>query len=464
MPAANFWSWEGRVSRASYSTVGVLAFALKFLGDWLVVTKAFHRPWSLLNYWRPFGAISGIHSLSLENRFFAGTMLFVALPFLWLGLAMTVKRLRDAGQPTWLAALFFAPIVNVLFFLTLAILPPVRDGEREEGTPWPEVPALEKLIPRSGPASAVFSIVLTCLLGFLLVFLGTEVIAQYGWSLFVGLPFCLGLFAVLTFSYHQPRSLPECLAVAVLPVAMLGALLFLVAMEGVFCLLMAAPLAATLSLLGGLLGFAIQTAHWGRRHAHTICGMVVLISPGLFGIEHFTRPQAGVFAVQSAIDVDAPPEKVWQKVVAFAEIPPPKEAIFRAGIAYPMRAEIAGRGPGAVRHCVFSTGPFVEPITVWDEPHLLRFRVTANPAPMNEFTPYGRIAPKHLDGYFQSHQGQFRLTELPDGRTRVEGTTWYSHSMWPESYWHWWSDYIIHRIHLRVLEHIRVRAEAPAPS
>jgi uncharacterized membrane protein YhaH (DUF805 family) len=463
MKPANLWQWEGRSSRAAYAAVGGAAFTLKFLTDWLVVTRVFHRPWSLLNYWRPFGAINGVHSLSLENRLFAGTMLFLALPFIWLGLAMTVKRLRDAGQPTWLTALFFAPMVNLIFFVVLSVMPSVAEGKREEGAPWPGIPAFDKLIPRTGPASALFSIGLTTLLGFLFAFLSTEVIAQYGWSLFVGLPFCLGLFAVLTFSYHQPRRLAECLAVAVLPVAMLGALLFFVAMEGIICLLMAAPIAGVLSLLGGLLGFAIQAAHWGRRHAHAIFGMVILLSPGFFGVEHFTRPQPGVFEVRSTIEINAPPEKVWQKVIAFAEIPPPKETIFRAGIAYPIRAEIAGRGPGAVRHCVFSTGPFVEPITVWDEPRLLRFSVTANPAPMNEITPYGHIEPKHLHGYFESHQGQFLLTALPGGRTRVEGTTWYSHSMWPESYWHWWSDYIIHRIHMRVLEHIRTEVEAPRP-
>ena len=30
---------------------------------------------------------------------------------------------------------------------------------------------------------------------------------------------------------------------------------------------------------------------------------------------------------------------------------------------------------GAVRHCIFSTGPFVEPITVWDEPISKQIRV-----------------------------------------------------------------------------------------
>ncbi len=428
MRIENFWQWEGRVNRATYFLVGVSAFLLKFAVDWVVVTRLFHRPWSLLNYWRPFGAITGLHSLSLEDRLFAGTMMFVALPFIWLGLAMTVKRLRDAGEPTWLAALFFAPIANLVFYLVLSVKPSaVTDSE--EGAPWPARNVIERWIPRTRAASALVSIGLTAVIGLGFTFLGTQVIAQYGWGLFVGLPFCLGLFAVLTHSYHQPRGYGECVTVAILPIAILGAILLMVAMEGVICLLMAAPLAAILALLGGSLGFVIQAAHWGRRNAPAI------------------------------LEMSAPPEKVWQQVVAFTEIPPPQEMLFRAGIAYPIRAEITGHGAGAIRHCVFSTGPFVEPIVVWDEPHLLRFSVTANPAPLNELTPYGHIEPRHLHGYFESHQGQFLLTELPGGRTRVEGTTWYSHSLWPETYWHWWSGYVIHRIHIRVLEHIRVEVE-----
>ncbi len=459
MRIENFWQWEGRVNRATYFLVGVSAFLLKFAVDWVVVTRLFHRPWSLLNYWRPFGAITGLHSLRLEDRLFAGTMMFVALPFIWLGLAMTVKRLRDAGEPTWLAALFFAPIANLLFYLVLSVKPSVAVTDSEEGAPWPARNVIERWIPRTRAASALVSIGLTAVIGLGFTFLGTQVIAQYGWGLFVGLPFCLGLFAVLTHSYHQPRGYGECVTVAVLPIAILGAILLMVAMEGVICLLMAAPLAAILALLGGSLGFVIQAAHWGRRNAPAILSMAVLLTPGVYGIEHFTRPQAGVFEVKSAIEISAPPEQVWQKVVAFTEIPAPQEMLFRAGIAYPIRAEITGHGAGAVRHCVFSTGPFVEPIVVWDEPHLLRFSVTANPAPLNELTPYGHIEPRHLHGYFESHQGQFLLTELPGGHTRVEGATWYSHSMWPETYWHCWSDYVIHRIHMRVLEHIRAEAE-----
>jgi len=222
---------------------------------------------------------------------------------------------------------------------------------------------------------------------------------------------------------------------------------------------MAAPFAVGLAALGGTLGYSIQAGYWRAKEAPAMLSIVLLFTPSFIGLERLANAQPETFVVKSAIEVNAAPEAVWKEVVAFAEIPPPKELIFRAGIAYPIRAEISGHGAGAVRHCVFSTGAFVEPIEIWDEPRLLKFSVTENPAPMREITPYASIEPPHLHGYFVSHQGQFLLTPLPGGRTRLEGTTWYSHTIWPETYWHLWSDYIIHRIHVRVLEHIRAEAE-----
>jgi hypothetical protein len=159
------------------------------------------------------------------------------------------------------------------------------------------------------------------------------------------------------------------------------------------------------------------------------------------------------------MEVNAPVEEVWKHVVEFRELPPPSETMFKLGIAYPVRAEIIGRGVGAVRNCIFSTGPFVEPIEVWDEPRLLKFSVTSNPEPMAEWTPWHAIHPPHLHGFLVSEQGQFRLTPLPGGRTRLEGTTWYHHTMWPVAYWQLWSDQVIHTIHRRVLLHVKALAE-----
>ena len=130
--------------------------------------------------------------------------------------------------------------------------------------------------------------------------------------------------------------------------------------------------------------------------------------------------------------------------------------------SYPVRARIEGRGVGAIRRCEFSTGPFVEPITVWDEPRRLAFDVLSQPEPMRELSPYRDLHPPHLDGFFRSRRGQFLLTRLPGGGTRLEGTTWYEQRLWPASYWQIWSDWLVHTIHRRVLLHIKSEAETKA--
>jgi uncharacterized membrane protein YhaH (DUF805 family) len=461
----DLWRWNGKVNRKTYALAGLIGFAIKHNLDRLIARGFFQYGNTfvfadLFDYWAPLGRAARLNHLSeVESRFLA-TLLLVALPFIWVGVAMTVKRLRDAGQPVWLVILFFVPFLNLLFFAALCALPPHEGAAREEAAPWPGPRALDSVIPRSRTGSAVVSIVLTSVIGLVFVLLGTEYAGAYGWSLFLGLPFCLGLFSVLVYSYHERRRLGACLQVAMLPVGILGFALVAVAMEGVICVVMAAPLALALTALGGWVGYLIQANHWGPAHAPVVMSIVLLMVPSFFGMERAASLEPPTFVMRTAIEVKAPPEAVWRQVVAFAEIPAPTELLFRAGIAYPMRAEISGRGPGAVRRCIFSTGPFVEPIEVWDEPRLLKFGVTANPAPLNELTPYAHIEPRHLHGYFVSQQGQFLLTALPGGGTRLEGTTWYRNAMWPAAYWHLWSDYIIHRIHLRVLNHIRERVES----
>jgi hypothetical protein len=118
-----------------------------------------------------------------------------------------------------------------------------------------------------------------------------------------------------------------------------------------------------------------------------------------------------------------------------------------------------GTGVGAERHCVFSTGAFVEPIEVWDDPHRLKFSVETNPAPMEEWTPYSHTVTAHLHGFLVSNGGQFLLTALPNRGTQLEETTWYRHTLWPAAYWRLWSDTLIHQIHMRVLRHIRKEVE-----
>ena len=118
------------------------------------------------------------------------------------------------------------------------------------------------------------------------------------------------------------------------------------------------------------------------------------------------------------------------------------------------RARLTGTGVGAVRRCEFSTGPFVEPITAWEEPSRLAFDVSEQPPPLHEWSPYRRVHAQHLLDTLRSRRGEFRLVALAGGRTRLEGRTYYQLSMEPQNYWVFYADALIHQIHRRVLAHI----------
>jgi len=456
---ADLWRSSGTVDRGTYAVVGLVGFALKHNLDRLVATSVFHRPWGLFNYWVPLRDVTRITSLRSGDAMFLETMVVLALPFVWVGVALTLKRLRSANLPSQLVLLFFVPFLNLLFFLLLCLMPArnstVTEGQRgrHKGSPF------ARMVPDNVLGSAAISLLLTVPVGLVMVLIGVRLLTNYGWGLFVALPFTMGFAAALIYGLRQPRSFGGCLGVACVSTALLGLALLALAIEGVFCLVMAMPVALPLAAIGGTFGYLVQRRRWPQEGTPAFLSVLLIFVPGVQWMEHAAAPVPSVYVVRSTIDIQAPPEKVWKQVVAFTEIPPPRELMFRAGIAYPIRAEILGSGDGAERHCVFSTGAFVEPIEVWDEPRRLKFSVTSNPAPMEEWTPYSHIEPPHLHGFLVSNGGQFLLTALPNGGTRLEGTTWYRHSLWPAAYWKLWSDAIIHQIHLRVLRHIRDSAE-----
>jgi len=460
---SNLWDWNGRVGRKTYFLAGFIGCAIKFNLDRLISIDFFHRSVSIVDYWQPLGSAARLSHLSESDMHWLGTLVLTALPFIYVGVTMTARRLRDLGYPLWLTAVFFVPVANLIFFLTLCVLPSAEnDAQKIIRWTFPRSPGA--LMPRSKLGSALVASVIGGGLGVFAVIGLASAAGSYGWSLFLSVPFCMGLLSTLLYGAREPRSSGESIGVALLSVTLTGAALLAVAVEGLICLAMVAPMAYGCAALGGLVGHSAVQLGWmarneSRRPTASLC-VAVLLLPISGAVEHITHAPPPLYRVQSSIEIAAPPAAVWQKVVAFSEIPPPDEMIFRTGIAYPIRAEITGHGAGAVRRCIFSTGPFVEPIETWDEPHLLRFGVTENPAPLNELSPYGNIQPPHLHGYFVSRQGQFLLTELPGGHTRLEGTTWYTDAIWPAPYWRVWSDYIIHRIHMRVLIHIKQEVEA----
>jgi len=303
-----------------------------------------------------------------------------------------------------------------------------------------------------------FAALVPGLLGVTLCFVSAIVLQEYGWTLFLLAPLLVGMASSFLYNLPSAQGFWPSTGVAFFGFLASGALILLAGLDGLMCLVMAAPLAFVLLLPGVLLGTLLANA----KRERALGTMLALIAsfPFLASWEAAVERQLPEHKAVSSVIIDAPPEIVWDQVVAFNPIKGDPGFAFRLGLAYPIEARIEGEGVGAVRHCVFSTGAFVEPITVWDPPQKLAFDVTEQPKPMHEISPYPGLHPPHLDHYFISDRGQFLLTRLPDGTTKLEGTTWYYQDLWPHWYWEPIATTIIQRIHHRVLGHIKSEAEA----
>lgn len=291
--------------------------------------------------------------------------------------------------------------------------------------------------------------------GFAVVGLSVLCFREYGIVLFVLLPIYIGFISA---ALYGKDTMSRILATTAFALLFTGISLMAFALEGAVCLAMAFPLALVLAFGGSLLG----TLTWKvkAKPARFLPLILLLFTPFLLSFESSKKSAPTVHKVVSTVEINAPIETVWQNVIAFPQIETAPEGILRLGFAYPVNARIEGRGVGAIRYCNFNTGAFVEPVTAWQEPHLLAFDVKEQPAPMIETSFYQNLQTPHLD-YIKSERGQFRLYEK-DGATVVEGTTFYTHDIAPDFYWNLFSEEIIHQIHLRVLNHIKKVSENQA--
>jgi uncharacterized membrane protein YhaH (DUF805 family) len=455
----DFWSFSGRVGRGRYAVVGFLAFTVKHNLDRLLAQPQ-KVPWSPWNYWIPFGEMFRGAPSGPKEQELAKTMFLVALPFLWIAITFTVKRLRDAGQPLWLAFLAVVPAVNVLFFVLLCVLPsrpfygtnlrnePIRGGEQGF---WPQ----------SRAGSAALGVLFAAMLGVVGTWLDLRLLGNYGWTLFIGLPFVMGYAAVWIACHRRSREPKDVIAVVSWTVALAALGVCVIAIEGIICIAMAAPIAWLLAFLGGVVAYAVHNRpEWSRPSAQPFAALL-LVLPWLFGAEHMSPPPIPRYQVHTSIEIVAPPEVVWRRVIAFPPMTPPTGWPFGWGFAFPIEARLVGEGLTADRQCRFSTGSFKEPILVWEPGKHFAFAVSEEPLLMKETSPYGDIKVRHLEDHdFQPERVDFVITRLPNGNSRLEGTTTYQNKMWPGVYWRIWTDALIHSIHNRVFVHLKQLSEA----
>jgi len=443
------------IGRAKYGLTvifGTLVFNTILRG--LALSIEPRRP-AGLSYLFPLGIFLDPPSAVFSRTF--PLFAFLAIAYLILLIAMTLKRLRSLETTDWYVLLLFVPVLNILFFLLLCLQP----GDGTEGNVGRrEKDFLELLLPTSTLGSAVVGAFAGALAATFLSWFAVIVLGNYGSMLFLAIPVFIGYFAAWIHSYRRPKSTGECCMVSFASILLTAALLVGIAFEGIICVAMALPLALPLGLLGGYFACLTQRSKVLEPQPITMMS-ILMILPLLLGAESWNPAPVPQHVVHSSVDIAARPSVVWQKIL---ELPPIEEKphwILRLGMAYPIETRTIGSGLHADRETEFSTGTSHEPLLAWEEEKHLAFRVADEPPLMKETSPYGTIQVRHLEDHdFRPGRVDFYLRELPGGGTRLDCSSSYENRMWPGEYWQLWTDEIVRQIQLRVFRQVKRLAEA----
>ncbi|MDZ4853142.1 MAG: hypothetical protein SGI77_27960 [Pirellulaceae bacterium] len=457
----NLFGMRGKVGGLEYFVIGIVLASIKYVVEMSVIGITTNEWYSPLDFVNPF--LSGREKfLSIGPGWLGWGWLIWTFPFFAVCVLLSVRRCVDANVSPWISFITLIPILNLAGMPFLAAMPS-RDAPNFEVNPYSvaiEVTDVE-MERQPTPDWEAGSIGLISGAGYfvLTVVFCVYIVGSYGTALFFGAPVVTCAASAYWLNRRIQVSIGKTIGHSILILLIASMAFLLIGIEGGICILMAMPLFIPLAILGALIGYSIASVENPTRHRRT--GMFgCLAALPVLAIAETLSQENPVLEVRSEIVVNASIGDVWNQVIAFPDIQSEPRGLFAWGVAYPIRATIDGHGVGAVRHCEFTTGTFVEPITGWDEPYRLAFDVTSQPEPMSELSPYHSIHPPHLNRSFRSLCGEFRLIENLDGTTRLQGSTWYQLDIGPRIYWKLWTDQIVHRIHERVLDHIRSECES----
>ena len=279
---------------------------------------------------------------------------------------LTFRRANWAGRFWTLAAFVCIPGLQIAAFAIAALLP--RDQSPD---------------PHRAERAAAITLGLLTGIGVLVLaaLVSTVILGVYGWGLFVASPLTIGL-ATAWFANRQDMIDELATLKRALAAMLLGTVaLTMFALEGIVCVLMAAPLGALAAGMGSVIGRWL--ARLGReRRARTMC---VAIVP-LFLVVDLAMPSDLRIDARESVVIAAPPAAVWDAIISDA--PVRKSNLFEVtGLAFPLRSELRGEGVGAERLGYFSTGIARERVSLWEPEHTLAFTVVEQPPAMRETGP-----------------------------------------------------------------------------
>jgi uncharacterized membrane protein YhaH (DUF805 family) len=445
----SLFEFKGKMRPLPYALWSFGVFFTQYLA--VYVASATQGQEAKVEWW---ASIMPLRALFVHNAI-PDLTLIVAFAYLliatWALAALAFRRAADADISEWIAVFAIAPVIQIPVILCLCFAPsrsaqdhpPVADRSNAAEPAWP---------------AAALGVVVGMGLTLFAVAMGALLFGVYGFGIFVASPFVIGA-ATAYFANRKTDLGASRTSLLVASAAALGSIaLVMVALEGLVCIAVAAPLGLGVALVGGVLGRAVALST-RRSTEQSLSGLALL--PLVFAIETIF-PASTSFDTYQSIDVHAPPEAVWQSIIRMDSIDEPLALPFRLGVAYPLRGEIIGEGVGAERRGEFSTGTALESVTEWVPNQKLAFVVVHDVPAMRELSPYQHVHAPHISGYMRTKQTSFELSARSDGHTEIIERSSHELKLEPLAYWLPVARWVVHENNARVLAHIRRHAERGA--
>ena len=105
------WRFNEPVDARLYALTGMALTATKYVGDVLLVWFGTGRFWTPLDY---LAAVRTLFATTFRDvpPWLLPVLVLWALPFIWIGVTLTMRRAIDAGRSPWWGLVFFVPYVN----------------------------------------------------------------------------------------------------------------------------------------------------------------------------------------------------------------------------------------------------------------------------------------------------------------------------------------------------------------
>ena len=172
--------------------------------------------------------------------------------------------------------------------------------------------------------------------------------------------------------------------------------LIVMGMEGIFCALMAAPLAMAAMIVAGLLVHVAKIIFKkdefnSGKHLTILLLLSPLLVAGVDKAEEPRRASPARVTISDSIRIAAKADRVWEALGRFDSMDGAKPFLLRTGaLPVPHRCTLEGEGEGSVRTCYFDKGTITQEVTAWQKPSRMEFKITGDTLPGNQWLTFSK--------------------------------------------------------------------------